>query len=46
VYRLADVEKNHEAYAKQYRIAASSGLQRLAASTAGRVSVEQARGRS
>jgi malonyl-CoA decarboxylase len=29
VYRLADVERNHEAYAKQYRIAASGGFQRL-----------------
>ena len=29
VYRLADVESNHEAYAKQYRIAASSDFQRL-----------------
>jgi malonyl-CoA decarboxylase len=32
VYRLADVERNHEAYAKQFRIAASSDLQRLARS--------------
>ena len=29
VYRLADVERNHEAYAKQCRIAASSDFQRL-----------------
>ncbi len=29
VYRLADVERNHEAYAKQYRIAASGEFQRL-----------------
>jgi malonyl-CoA decarboxylase len=32
VYRLADVERNHEAYAKQFRIAASRDLQRLARS--------------
>jgi malonyl-CoA decarboxylase len=30
VYRLADVERNHEAYAKQYQIAASVNFQRLA----------------
>jgi malonyl-CoA decarboxylase len=29
VYRLADVERNHEAYAKHYRIAASREFQRL-----------------
>lgn len=29
VYRLGDVERNHEAYAKQYRIAASKALLRL-----------------
>jgi malonyl-CoA decarboxylase len=29
VYQLADVERNHEAYAKQYRIAASSDFERL-----------------
>ncbi|MGE3841029.1 MAG: malonyl-CoA decarboxylase [Vicinamibacterales bacterium] len=29
VYRLADVEKNHEAYARQYRIAASGAFERL-----------------
>jgi malonyl-CoA decarboxylase len=32
VYRLADVERNHEAYAKQFRIAASSDFQRLVTS--------------
>jgi malonyl-CoA decarboxylase len=30
VYRLGHVERNHEAYAKQYRIVASSEFQRLA----------------
>jgi malonyl-CoA decarboxylase len=38
VYRLADVERNHEAYAKQYRIAASSDFQRLVRSGLRRVS--------
>jgi malonyl-CoA decarboxylase len=42
VYRLADVEKNHEAYAKQYRIAVSRAFERLASSTAGRVLGDQA----
>ena len=30
VYRLADVERNHEAYAKDYRVVASRELERLA----------------
>jgi hypothetical protein len=30
VYRLADVERNHEAYAKAYAISASREFQRLA----------------
>jgi malonyl-CoA decarboxylase len=38
VYRLAEVERNHEAYAKQYRIAASSSFQRLVGSAVRRVS--------
>jgi malonyl-CoA decarboxylase len=42
VYRLADVERNHESYAKQYRIAVSSSFERLADSAAGRVSVDRA----
>jgi malonyl-CoA decarboxylase len=42
VYRLADVERNHEAYARQYRITVSSGFERLADSAAGRVSVDRA----
>jgi malonyl-CoA decarboxylase len=42
VYRLADVERNHEAYAKQYRIAASSEFQRLVKSGLRRVSREPA----
>jgi malonyl-CoA decarboxylase len=46
VYRLADVEENHEAYARQYRIAVSSGLQRLAGAAVDRVSGEPVRGRS
>ena len=29
VYRLADVERNHEAYAKQYRVVASIEFRRL-----------------
>jgi malonyl-CoA decarboxylase len=29
-YRLADVEKNHEAYAAKFRVMASSDLERLA----------------
>jgi malonyl-CoA decarboxylase len=31
VYRLDDVEKNHEAYAREYRVVASRGIERLAA---------------
>jgi malonyl-CoA decarboxylase len=38
VYRLADVERNHEAYAKEYRIAASNDFQRLVRSGLRRVS--------
>ena len=30
VYRLADVERNHEAYAKDYRVVASREFERLA----------------
>ena len=30
VYRMADVEQNHEAYAKDYKVVASFGLERLA----------------
>jgi malonyl-CoA decarboxylase len=37
VYRLADVERNHEAYAKHYRIAASRDFQRLVESVLRRV---------
>ena len=29
VYRLADVERNHEAYARQYRVVASIEFRRL-----------------
>jgi len=29
VYRLSDVERHHEAYAKQYRIPSSAEFQRL-----------------
>lgn len=35
VYRLDEVERNHEAYAQQYRVAASHPLQKLAAPFAG-----------
>jgi malonyl-CoA decarboxylase len=38
VYRLGDVERNHEAYAKQYRIAASGEFQRLVKSRLRRAS--------
>jgi malonyl-CoA decarboxylase len=37
VYRLDEVESNHEAYAKQYRVAASRPLQQLAAPLSGPV---------
>jgi malonyl-CoA decarboxylase len=30
VYRMADVEQNHEAYARDYKVVASFGLERLA----------------
>lgn len=30
VYRLSDVERNHEAYAKNYRVVASHEFERLA----------------
>jgi malonyl-CoA decarboxylase len=30
VYRLEEVERNHEAYAAQYRVIASRGIERLA----------------
>jgi ribonuclease HI len=33
VYRLADVERNHEAYANQYRVAASRRFEQLARSS-------------
>jgi len=42
VYRLADVERNHEAYAKEYRIAASADIQRLVTSGLRRVSGDTA----
>lgn len=38
VYRLSDVERNHEAYARHYRIAASSEFQRLVKAGPRRVS--------
>jgi len=30
VYRIADVEENHEAYAKNFQVVASHDLERLA----------------
>ena len=36
VYRIADVEENHEAYAKNFKVVASSELERLAKSAATR----------
>jgi malonyl-CoA decarboxylase len=41
VYRLADVERNHEAFAKQYRIAASREFQRLVKPAVSRESTDR-----
>ena len=43
VYRLADVEKNHEAYERQHRIVASREIQKLAKRTTERVRSRDAR---
>ena len=38
VYRMADVEENHEAYAKDFKVVASSALERLAREVRARAS--------
>jgi malonyl-CoA decarboxylase len=36
IYRIADVEENHEAYAKDFKVVTSSTLERLARDVGGR----------